>query len=98
MPRNPGSTWAGSDGTWGSDATTETVEKKTKKTYRVNCPVDLVVYTNGRTAFDRQNRILVPMIEKALEKGAGNFRRVWLLAEGVTLVQRVSSSRTQADG
>mgnify|MGYP001555753577 CR=1 FL=1 len=84
--------------TWGSDATTETVEQKTNKSYRVDCPVDLVVYTNGRTAFDRLNDILVPMIERALEKGAGVFHRVWLLAEGVTLVRRVSSSRTQADG
>jgi hypothetical protein len=67
---------------WGNDVIEATVRKKLCKEYHVECPVDLLIYTNGRTALS--DDIIIAKIHPLLQcKGSGPFRKVWLFGVSV---------------
>ena len=73
---------------WGSDVSVETVKKKLKKTYSVSQPIELLLYTAGRTALP--DDIISAQVSPILSDGIGPFRRVWLFGEGVQLLADIS--------
>jgi hypothetical protein len=74
---------------WGGDVSAETIQKKIRKNYPVQEPVELILYTNGMTAMTDQ--VLKARIEPILSNGAGQFRRVWLFGEEVHQVWATTS-------
>lgn len=69
--------WVG----WGEDSSAATVEKKIQKKYPVKEPIELLLYTNWATALTDQD--LLESIQSILKKGAGPFRKVWLLGDDI---------------
>ena len=69
---------------WGSDVTEETVEKKLQKTYQVSEPVELLIYTAGRTTLP--DAAIASKIRDVLINGSGPFRRIWLYGEQIMLL------------
>ncbi|MES2104140.1 MAG: hypothetical protein V4634_08980 [Pseudomonadota bacterium] len=62
-----------------SDPSIRIVRKKLGKTYRTDCPVELVCYTNGRTkAADHE---ILAAIQPWFTAIKGPFRRAWLLGK-----------------
>jgi len=66
---------------WGRDVSEHTIEKKIGKTYPVAEPVELLLYTNGMTSLP--DEVLKTQITSMLIDGAGQFRTVWLMGDGV---------------
>lgn len=64
-----------------TDVSEETVQKKLEKTYQTLVPIELVIYTAGRTALS--DAAIINKIEPILKKGPGPFRRIWLYGESV---------------
>jgi len=72
----------GVDFAWGNDVSDETVRKKIRKTYRTNRPVELLIFTNARTALPED--VIVARIELVMnEEGLGQFERIWLMANHI---------------
>ena len=69
---------------WHTDVSEETVKKKLQKSYQVSEPIELLIYTAGRTALP--DEIIANKIREVLNDGAGPFQRVWLYGEQVTLL------------
>jgi hypothetical protein len=68
--------------TWGADVIEATVRKKLCKEYHVDCPVDLLIYTDARTGSNDDN--IIAKIQPILQcRGLGPFRKVWLFGDGV---------------
>lgn len=62
-----------------TDPSIRIVRKKLSKTYRTECPVELVCYTNGRTkAADHE---ILAAIQPWFSTVKGPFRRAWLLGK-----------------
>lgn len=70
------------------DVSETTVQKKLTKRYRVSEPVDLVIYTAGRTALPDTE--IINKIEPVLANGPGPFRQIWLFGDQVTLIYPVN--------
>lgn len=66
---------------WGNDVSEETVKKKLQKTYQVKEPVELLVYTAGRTALS--DTVIAKKIHRVLHFGHGQFRRIWLFGDTI---------------
>jgi hypothetical protein len=67
---------------WGNDVIEATVRKKLCKEYHVECPVDLLIYTDARTGSNDDN--IIAKIQPILQcRGLGSFRKVWLFGDGV---------------
>lgn len=69
---------------WGNDVSEETVKKKLEKSYQVNAPVELLVYTDGRTGLSDQ--LIAAKILEVLDSGHGQFRRIWLYGDSIILL------------
>ena len=69
---------------WGKDVSSDIIRKKLKKTYRVDQPIDLVLYVNGRTALP--DDVLVPQLMPWLQNDLGPFNRIWLFGEDVQCI------------
>lgn len=67
---------------WGNDVSEKTISKKLRQTYRVSAPVELLLYTNGRTALP--DEAIKAKIEPLLSGGLGQFRRVWFMGDEVS--------------
>jgi len=67
---------------WHTDVSEETVQKKLEKSYQVSEPVELLIYTAGRTALPDED--IIEKIQPLLSKGLGPFRRIWLFGEKIT--------------
>jgi hypothetical protein len=70
---------------WGGDVSEKTLRKKISKKYDVTEPIELLLYTAGRSVLSDESieEKLLPM----LFNGFGQFRKVWLLGEnGVRLL------------
>jgi hypothetical protein len=68
--------------TWGNDVSDKTVLSKIQKRYGVDCPVELLIYTNGRTALPED--AIAARIELVIqEHGQGQFERTWLMADHI---------------
>ena len=67
---------------WHIDVSEETVQKKLEKTYQVSEPVELLIYTAGRTALPDQ--AIINKVQDVLSNGPGPFSRIWLFGEEVT--------------
>jgi len=68
--------------TFGNDVIEQTLQNKLEKIYHVDCPVDLLIYTNGRTALS--DDIIEAKIRPILQcRGFGAFRKVWLFGDSV---------------
>jgi hypothetical protein len=65
---------------WGADVSEETVRKELANHHPVTYPVELIVYA-GRTVLP--DDVLEPMITPVLANGLGQYRRVWLLGDGL---------------
>lgn len=68
-------------GLWGEDGSAETVQKKLRKSYYIDCPIELVLYTDGRTVLP--DDVIKPKVARILQGGLGPFSRVWLLGSEV---------------
>ncbi|HTD05992.1 hypothetical protein [Undibacterium sp.] len=62
-----------------SDPSTRIVRKKLNKTYRADCPVELICYTNGRTM--TADHEILAAIQPWFNAIKGPFRRAWLLGK-----------------
>jgi hypothetical protein len=67
--------------TWGGDVSVQTVQKKLGKTYNVSTPIELLLYTAGRTVLP--DDVIAAQVEPILANGLGSFRRVWLFGDHV---------------
>lgn len=67
---------------WHTDVSEETVQKKLEKTYQVSEPVELLIYTAGRTALPDEE--IIDKVQLVLSSGPGPFRRIWLFGEKIT--------------
>lgn len=67
---------------WGNDVSEKTIAKKLRQTYEVNGPVELLLYTNGRTALP--DEVIKAKIEPLLREGLGQFRRVWFMGDEIS--------------
>jgi len=65
--------------TWGSDNTEAILQKKIKKSYPIIEPIDLLIYTNGRTAMP--DNALTAIIQHELSASTGQFRRIWFMGD-----------------
>lgn len=62
-----------------ADPSIRIVRKKLNKTYRTECPVELVCYTNGRTM--AADHAILAAIQPWFNAIKGPFRRAWLLGK-----------------
>ena len=69
---------------WGNDVSEETVKKKLEKIYQVNGPVELLVYTAGRTGL--ADEVIIAKIQQVLNSGHGQFRRIWFYGENIKIL------------
>jgi len=76
---------------WHTDVSEETVQKKLEKSYQVSEPVELLIYTAGRTALPDKD--IIEKIQPVLNNGAGPFRRIWLFGEKITQLFPAVSKR-----
>ncbi|MEZ5525255.1 MAG: hypothetical protein R3E62_09910 [Pseudomonadales bacterium] len=67
---------------WHTDVSEETVQKKLEKNYQVSEPVELLIYTAGRTALP--DREIINKVREVLSDGPGPFSRIWLFGEDIT--------------
>jgi hypothetical protein len=74
---------------WGNDVSEVTIRNKLQKTYCVQRPLDLLLYTNGRTALP--DDVITDKIIPLLAKGLGPFRRVWFMGDEVVELSRRAS-------
>lgn len=65
--------------TWSSDPSEKVLRNKLKKNYVADCPIELLLYTNGRVI--TPDETIVATLRPVLECRNGVFRRVWLLGE-----------------
>jgi hypothetical protein len=65
----------------GQDVSAETVRNKLTKRYETTHPVELLLYTNGRTAL--RDSDIVFDVGPALSLGLGQFRRIWFMGDSV---------------
>ncbi len=63
------------------DVSEETVQKKLEKNYHVSAPVELIIYTAGRTALS--DEAIINKVEPVINNGSGPFRRIWLFGEKI---------------
>ena len=68
----------------GNDVSKDTVAKKLLKNYEVEEPIELIVYTAGRTVLP--DEVIVQRVGDVLSKGCGPFRRIWFFGEEVELL------------
>lgn len=59
------------------DPTSDVIEKAKKKKYKSNYPIDLVLYSGGRTVSPAD--IIVPQIRDGFGDGRHLFSRVWFM-------------------
>ena len=64
---------------WGEDVSEKTILKKISNEYEVSEPVDLLLYTAGRTALP--DEVIIARIDPILANGLGPFRRVWFMGD-----------------
>jgi hypothetical protein len=69
---------------WGADVSKETIRNKLKKNYSVSVPIELILYTAGKTALS--DDVIAAKLEPVLSNGMGPFRRVWLYGNGVQVL------------
>ena len=69
----------GTAGVAASDPTEKTLRHKLHKTYRTTLPIELLCYTNGRTA--SPDELIVSEARRWANAIDGPFRKVWLLGE-----------------
>jgi len=63
------------------DVSDNTLRKKIAKKYPVIESVELLIYTNGMT--EMTDDILIEHFKPILSKGAGQFKKVWLMGDDV---------------
>ncbi len=68
----------------GNDVSKDTVAKKLRNKYEVEEPIELIVYTAGRTALP--DEVIVQRMSDVFSKGYGPFRRIWFFGEEVALL------------
>ncbi|WP_448556695.1 hypothetical protein [Thalassotalea montiporae] len=73
---------------WGDDVSEQTIAGKLTKTYNVSDPIELVLYTAGRTALP--DEVIISRIESLLKDSLGEFHRVWLYGDEVHLLAEAS--------
>lgn len=76
-------------GVWGDDVSNSTIKKKLNKKYLVSEPVELLLYTAGRTALP--DDVIIARAKQVLSSGLGQFRRIWLLGDNVHELANESS-------
>jgi len=76
---------------WHTDVSEETVQKKLEKSYQISEPVELLIYTAGRTALPDEE--IIEKIQPVLKNGPGPFRRIWLFGEKITQLFPEESQR-----
>ena len=74
-----------------TDVSEETVQKKLEKIYRVAAPIELLIYTAGRTALS--DEAIISKIMPVLKNGPGPFRRIWLFGEKISQLFPVESKK-----
>jgi hypothetical protein len=74
---------------WGNDVSEQTIREKLQKTYVAGVPIDLLLYTNGRTALP--DDAIRGMIEPLLRNGLGPFRRIWFMGDEISEISGMSS-------
>ncbi len=70
-----------SDFLWTSDPSERILRKKVQKSYQVDGPLELLLYTNGRIV--TPDDVIIPTIRPILQSSSGQFRRVWLMGDSV---------------
>lgn len=73
----------------GDDVSNKTVRNKLRKGYSISEPVELLLYTAGRTALP--DDVIIARLEPVLSNGLGQFRRIWLLGNNVHELANKSS-------
>lgn len=74
---------------WGNDVSEKTVRKKLTNTYSTDSPVELLIYTNGRTALT--DEMIAAKLEPIFQIGLGQFRRVWLMGDEISEIASLES-------
>ncbi|MCF7822056.1 MAG: hypothetical protein K9M17_06400 [Mariprofundaceae bacterium] len=70
---------------WGNDVSEDTVRKKLNKSYTVSEPIELLIYTNGRTILP--DDVIINRLQPILEsRGLGCFRRAWFFGKKVKML------------
>lgn len=67
-----------------NDASEDTLRKKLNKQYDIDAPVELIVYTNGRTVLD-DDEISLRIRETVKTLGFGQFRKVWFFGRNTIM-------------
>ena len=62
-----------------SDPTESTLHNKLHKTYKTECPIELLCYTNGRTV--SPDDLIFNNVQLWANAIEGPFRKIWLLGE-----------------
>ena len=69
---------------WGNDISELTLANKLRKSYEVSEPIELILYTAGRTALP--DDVITSKVSGILANDLGPFRRIWLLGDTVKLL------------
>ena len=73
---------ARTDAFYTADPSAGIVRAKLKKTYKINYPIELLVYTDGRLI--TPDAVIIPTITPILQSRDGPYRRAWFMGEETT--------------